>query len=105
MQTYKIAETYTDAPGGRYIKDGPFSGEHFRDTVLIPLLKGLPKGEKLQIDFDGAFGYPKSFLEEVFGGLARILGAREVIDVLRFKSDDEPDIIKKVVRYINDAQK
>lgn len=105
MQVYKIAEMYTDAPGGRFIKDGPFSGEHFRETVLIPKINALPESERLLIDFDGAFGYPKSFLEEAFGGLARVQGARRVIEVLRFKSDDEPDIINKVVRYINDAQK
>lgn len=34
----RIAEEFTDAPGGRYISDGPFSGEQFRKEMLEPAL-------------------------------------------------------------------
>ncbi len=32
----KISEDYSETPGGRYIKEGKFSGEDFRNTHLIP---------------------------------------------------------------------
>ncbi len=105
MQVYRIAKEYTDAPGGRFQKDGNYSGEEFREIVLIPMLEKIPLGEKLLIDFDGAFGYPKSFLEESFGGLARKYTSKLVLEKLDFKSDDEPDVVKRVLRYINDVKK
>ena len=30
----KIAEDYTETPGARYYKQGPFPGEEFRDKYL-----------------------------------------------------------------------
>ena len=29
-----IVKEFTDTPGGRYIKQGPYSGEEFRETIL-----------------------------------------------------------------------
>ena len=59
--------------------------------------------EKLLIDFDGSYGYPTSFLEEAFGGLARIYNAKNVLEKLDFKSDEEPSLIEEVKRYITNA--
>ena len=69
---YKIATEYARFPGPRFIDDGPHSGEHFRETVLVPRLKAVAqRGDHLVIVLDGARGYTASFLEEAFGGLVR----------------------------------
>jgi len=104
MQTIKIASVFADTPGARHKTDGPFSGQDFRERILRPRFDALKPGEKLLIDFDGAFGYPTSFLEEAFGGLARELGnVQDVLTKLEFKSDDEPHLIKEVKGLIENA--
>jgi hypothetical protein len=53
-------------------KEGQYSGEEFRNSVLQPKFEyAKNEGIKIKIDLDGTFGYGTSFLEEVFGGLAR----------------------------------
>lgn len=101
-----IARDFTDTPGARYITDGEFSGESFRNELLEPKFKeALEKNEKLIIDFDGAYGYPPSFLEEAFGGLARIYGADKVLQIMVFKSQDQPNLEDKVKNYIMETKK
>ena len=64
-----FVEDFTDAPGGRHKKNGPYSGEAFRDDLLLSLLDASIKHDgKLVIDFDSTYGYPISFLSEVFSG-------------------------------------
>jgi len=103
MKTITVKKDFTDTPGGRFKKDGPYSGEQFREEVLKPALAGLNEGEKLRIDFDGAYGYPTSFLEEAFGGLVRQVGAKELLNKLDFKSDEEPSLIDEIEGYIKNA--
>lgn len=57
MKHIKVAEDFSDAPGGRA------SGEEFRKKVLDPALK---EGELVKIDLDGTFGYPIAFLKAAF---------------------------------------
>jgi len=102
---YFIAKDYTDAPGGRFIDDGEKSGEDFRENVLKPLIQRLVKDEKIHIVFDGAYGYATSFLEEAFGGLARELGSDKTLSLFYFESNDEPEIIDRVVQYIKEVKK
>lgn len=104
---YKIVEEFTNKPGGRYISDGPFSGEEFREKVLKKLLEeSKGKEEKIIIDFDGGYGYGNSFLEESFGGLVREgIKKEEILRVFDFKSNEEPSLIEKVKRYISEARK
>jgi hypothetical protein len=101
---YFISTEYTDAPGGRYIDDGPFSGEHFRDTIIKPLIKKLKPNERIHLIFDGAYGYATSFLEETFGGLARELGSEQTINLFYFESNDEPELIDRIIQYIKEAK-
>jgi STAS-like domain of unknown function (DUF4325) len=71
MNRLRIAD-YASSPGGRFIADGDFSGEWFRDQILVPaLLAAKDKSEKLEVELDGTSGYGSSFLEEAFGGLVR----------------------------------
>jgi len=63
-----IAKDFSPFPAGRYVSDGPNSGERFRDEILYPALK---ESSSVTVDMDGALGYGSSFLEEAFGGLIR----------------------------------
>jgi hypothetical protein len=71
-----IAKQFTRFPAGRFRSDGAYSGERFRDDILIPALQQYGR---VSIKLDGTMGYGSSFLEEVFGGLIRSG---------EFKSDD-----------------
>jgi len=67
-----IAETFSRYPAGRYRSDGPFSGERFREELLVPaLLEADSAGSELVVQLDGTTTYSSSFLEESFGGLVR----------------------------------
>jgi len=68
MRTIRVADEFSATPGGRYLTDGPFSGEDFRERLLIPALK---EGAPVTVVLDGTRGYPSSFLDEAFAGLAR----------------------------------
>ena len=35
----KLVEHFTDTPGGRYISDGPYSGELFRKQFMEPFFE------------------------------------------------------------------
>ena len=102
-----IAKDYTETTGGRYIKDGEYSGEDFRDNVLKHKYEiAAKKKEKLIINFDGGYGYSSSFLEEAFGGLKRILrdeGKKIDINIFEFISDDQQGLIKIIKDYIKNA--
>lgn len=63
-----ISKEFSRYPAGRYIKDGPYSGEAFREKLLVP---SLEKYDQVFVDLDDVSGYGDSFLEEAFGGLVR----------------------------------
>lgn len=66
-----VGTDFSEFPAGRYRTDGDFSGEVFREDVLVPALRD---NERVEIKLDGAMGYGSSFLEEAFGGLIRVHG-------------------------------
>lgn len=63
-----VARDFSKYPAGRYLEDGPASGQLFRERFLIPALK---ESKILTIELDGTRGYGSSFLEEAFGGAVR----------------------------------
>lgn len=66
--TLHIAKDFSPNPAGRYVSDGPFSGEAFRERLLWPAIQ---RCDEVTVDLDGARGFGSSFLEEAFGGLVR----------------------------------
>lgn len=104
LKTYfiKIAQDYSETPGSRYIEDGSYSGEDFRDNYLEQrYLECLQAERKLVIDFDGGYGYNAGFLEEVFGGLIRKgYRALDLINNIVFISEDEPQIIEDIMIFM-----
>ena len=100
-----IAETYTKKPGGRFKKEGPFSGEDFRDSVLYPeFCKTKQNNDVLIVNLDGGYGYATSFLEEAFGGLARKTKDSAVL-AIKIISEEEPQLVEKIQLYMKDALK
>lgn len=98
----RVMDKLTSLPGPRYISQGEGSGEEFRDTHLIPAFEqAVALGEVLVVNMDGAqYGYPTSFLEETFGGLARERGTALVEKTIRIKCTSEPMLIDEVMHYI-----
>ena len=98
-----IAKEFSNTPGGRYISQGQNSGEKFRQEKLEPLFIDKKDNSKITILLDGAYGYPTSFTEEAFGGLARKYGKERVKKRLEFISEEEPILIEEINLYIDKA--
>jgi hypothetical protein len=96
-----VAIDFTRFPSGRYKKNGPTSGEEFRDTFLVPLIRD---GNRVKVELDGTIGYGSSFLEEAFGGLVRVLG-NNVQDIHTMVIlDTSNDVLRQeIVGYIDAA--
>lgn len=72
MSTIRVRD-FAPSPGGRFVSDGEYSGEWFREEILAPALrKASTESEALVVILDGTSGYGSSFLEEAFGGLIRL---------------------------------
>lgn len=96
---------FSKTPGTRNKIEGLFSGEDFRSQVLNPKFhEALEKHTELVINLDRTAGYGTSWLEEVFGGLARKEGRKTVKDTLKFISEEEPYLIDDINGYIEDVK-
>jgi hypothetical protein len=99
--SHSIAQDFTRTPGPRFRSEGKFSGEEFRQEFLEKwFAEARQQGAKLFIDLDGGYGYAPSFIEEAFGGLARIHGSDAVLKTLLLKSDEEPYLAERAREYI-----
>lgn len=105
MIKINIAKEFTELPGPRYRKQGPGSGQEFLEDLLKPaFLKAKEANDQVTIQLDGVkYGYPTSFLEEAFGGLAREFEIEEVQRLLRFESGSEPMLDFEIRYYIKHA--
>ncbi|MBE8158666.1 MAG: STAS-like domain-containing protein [Betaproteobacteria bacterium] len=96
VQKISISEDFSRFPGLRSRKLGAFSGEQFREEILIP---ALIQGGPITVNLDGVKGYLSSFLEESFGGAVRE-GHHITRDILTLESDDQ-SLIEEVWGYID----
>lgn len=108
MDTITIfVKDFSIVPGSRELDEGKkaHSGEEFRNVYLEPEFKKIiDKDSKIIVNLDGTIGYGTSWLEEVFGGLARKYGSEMVKNKLEFISEEEPYLIDDINEYIKDAQ-
>lgn len=106
MENIKIsvAKDFSRTTGARYLKDGPYSGQAFYEDLLrAKFEEAVRLGVELHVDLDGVAGYATSFLHESFGKLASEFSAEQVKRHLRLKCNDEPLIIRRIQRYIQEA--
>jgi hypothetical protein len=95
-----IASEFSVTPGPRKRSESDFSGQQFLEDLLRPrflLARKRKKGAILHVDLDGAAGYPTSFLEEAFGGLAREFGSAKVLASLEIVCNDEPYLLDDIL--------
>ncbi|MCI8749408.1 MAG: STAS-like domain-containing protein [Lachnospiraceae bacterium] len=105
MLTIQICKDFSDTPGGRYICEGEYSGEKFREELLLPKYnEAEDKGEKLRVEFDGCYGFGTSFLEEAFGGLVRVYKKEKVLDRLVIISKEDETIPGLIEKYVKEAE-
>lgn len=105
MAVINIAKDYSKTPGGRFKREGKFSGEDFRERILKKIyLQCKEKNEQLIVNLDGGYGYGSSFLEEAFGGLVRCLKNVD-LDLFTIISDEEPQLVDDVKCYMQDAKR
>ena len=92
-----VASDFSITPGGRYIIEGPDSGEKFYKDILKPCFKkAIKENKKLFVDLDGTYGYPSSFIDQSFGELSREYGCKKILNIIEMKSDDESDLINQI---------
>lgn len=102
VKVINVAKDFSRYPAGRYKDDGPFTGEHFREDLLIP---SLHEYDKVVIELDGTRGYGSSFLEEAFGGLVRAGFDVELLKKKLHFSATDSSLIEEIEEYIEDAAK
>jgi hypothetical protein len=99
-----IAKDYSETPAGRYLTDGNYSGQRFRDEFLCPALNDK-NNETVEVNLDDTLGFGSSFLEEAFGGLIR----EHNMDLSDLKkriiiTSSRPLYKNRVWQYLEDAQ-
>lgn len=102
MTTVIVAQQFSRHPAGRTPKDGPFSGQAFRQRFLAPSIR---KKERVIVEFEGTRGAGSSFLEEAFGGLIRDGFSKDtVLSLIEVKHSGNPSVREEVRQYISRAQ-
>ena len=93
-KTINFVQDFTDTPGGRFRHEGPFSGEQFREEVLKPAVENF---DEVELNLNGAIGYPSSFIDEAFGGLVEIVGYDVLASKLKIFLEDD-DVTSAAIR-------
>lgn len=96
-----VGKDFTPTPGGRYRREGEWSGEQFREEILEPALKD---GGEVIVDLDGAEGFTTSFLDEVFGEMVRRFGI-EIMQRISIRALRMPSRARRAMEIIEDASK
>ncbi|MBF0604084.1 MAG: STAS-like domain-containing protein [Nitrospirae bacterium] len=101
MKRINVATDFHRGPSGRYVTDGNYSGERFREEFLVPALKSP---DQVQVDFTDAKTPGSSFLEEAFGGIVRkkyftAIDLQSRLEIITHRS-----LLKDLItKYINEA--
>jgi STAS-like domain of unknown function (DUF4325) len=96
-----IAKEFKDNPGARDREDGPNSGQEFLEDLFIDRFnKAINEKYIILVDLTGVWGYPSSFVSGSFGKLSMERGAELLLSYLKFKSDNNPLNIDKVINEI-----
>lgn len=93
-----IRYQFSEILGGEYKKDGNFSGEEFKEQMLIPIWRLYKdKNDIIEIDMDGTYGVPENWLIGAFGTFViEEHLKRDDIERFHFISEEEPNLIEKI---------
>jgi hypothetical protein len=94
-----IGKKFSRYPAGRFVDDGPFSGERFRDEFLVPPLR---REETVEVLMDSTAGYGSSFLEEAFGGLIRVGISPRIVKAHLLIRTEDAGLETEIAGYIAD---
>jgi hypothetical protein len=98
---YDFAKEYSPYPGGRFIKLGDFSGEEFREKVLVPVFEA---GDRIVIDASGVkTSFSPSFLDEAFGEVAKRYTLKKFFETVKVFSTENELLEEKVKHYAEGA--
>lgn len=101
MLKIDICNDFSKALGPRKKSQGDYSGEEFYEKFLHPKYdEAIKNNDKLEINLDGCYSYPPSFVDESFGELARCYGLEQVIDRIVFISNDDATRIEEIKNYM-----
>lgn len=102
VEQYNVASEFSPFPAGRNVSDGPYSGEGFRNGVLVPIIVSK---KRTALILDEVEGFGSSFLEEAFGGLIREcnFSSDDIEAYIEMRTTDEL-LLEEIRQYIKDAQ-
>jgi hypothetical protein len=105
-KTINLAKDFHRAPAGRFLDDGDYSGQRFREEYLVPALQDQ-NVDQVEIILDDLEGIGSSFWEEAFGGLIREskIGYDTILKKLSFQCQDDDTLKPLILGYINRASK
>ncbi|WP_372941754.1 STAS-like domain-containing protein [Shewanella sp.] len=101
-----LAKDFSPNPFGRYLSDGPNSGERFRELLRAKLNKCKDEGDVLHVYIDDVnIGIGSSFLDESFAGLVfkGFFTPGELEKLLKIETNDE-SYKDEIWSYINEAE-
>tara|TARA_R110001583_G_scaffold60326_1_gene179317 strand:+ start:172 stop:540 length:369 start_codon:yes stop_codon:yes gene_type:complete len=111
MEELNVGKDFSTDPCGRYYSDNTkSSGEQFREEALLPRLRNLNAGEKLDIVLDeNVESYGSSFLTEGFAGVVKYgyMRADELVEKINLivKNDMDFEYYRdKIIQYIHEAK-
>ena len=103
MITISIAEHFSRTPGARFPEEGKYSGQEFREEVLMPALKkAICNWTQVTVILDGTAGLSAAFLEEAFGGLIREEDFKYdgLKEILILESNEDESYIDEINYYL-----
>lgn len=100
---------FSSYPVGRFPKDGPYNGQTFRDTILIPNVRtAIDERKRLVVSLKDVWSLGSSFLEEAFGGLIRVhkIDKNALLSILEIDEGVPENKIysSAIFRHIQNAQ-
>ena len=101
-----INNDFSDSPGARYRNDGPHSGQEFYEELLQKKFEeALKQDIKLEINLDGVWGYPSSFVSGSFGKLSLEYSADVVLQHIVFISTESETRKDRIIEEIKNPTK
>ena len=97
LRTINFTQEFTDTPGGRYRRHGDYSGEQFREDILLPALNQF---DFVHLNLNGAFGFPPSFIDEAIGILVEKVGEDVINKKLKIILDENSIAKRKIFETI-----